>query len=160
MTDLSEPEVAEVARGDWLDREVTRRGRPDVVVAIHALRTGVAAIGCARRLGVRMVLATGGTDVRPGLQDPATARVACEVFTKADVVLVQARNQLDVIAETCGVEVLSRVHHLPTAVARMEPDREGAAAFRRQVGVDQGEALAVLVAGLRPVKGVLEAIEL
>lgn len=57
----------------WLESELGRAGSRDLIMAIHGLRTGPMAVQAAARLQLPIIIATGGTDIRPGLEDNETA---------------------------------------------------------------------------------------
>lgn len=70
IVDLSLAEVGNEAT--WLRDELGRDRVPDLLIAIHALRTGPAAVQVAGELGVPLAVMIGGTDIRPGLETAAT----------------------------------------------------------------------------------------
>jgi len=72
--------------------------RPSVVLAIHALRSRVA-VEAASQLGLPLVIATGGTDVVPGLEQDQSRELTCRAFGAADVILAQSGHQRGLIEQ-------------------------------------------------------------
>lgn len=78
--------------------EAMSDARPNVVVVIHAIR-GRVAVEAARALGLPLVIATGGTDVVPGLEGAESRTVACRSFGMADLILAQSSHQKGLIQQ-------------------------------------------------------------
>ena len=126
---------------------------PDLAILLHAYRTGRPWLESGAKRPFLVLLT--GTDVHQGLDDPEQRPWILRVFREAAVVAIQ--NPL-----TCAKlrrdypELGARLHYLPPGI-----ELGGAPyALRTLHGVPSETFLFFCPASLRPVKGVLELLEL
>lgn len=121
-------------------------GRPDIVHAFHALRSGPAAVAIASDLGAPVVVTLTGTDLRPSDVGASTGPL-CAVLDKARAVVVFDESMRDEVASTCGA---LDVVIIPQGFEALAPGDAGRG--REILAVDDDAVVFVMVAGLRPVK--------
>ena len=133
--------------------------RPDILLLIHAFRTGRQWLNSSRlrasqtRLPVAVLLS--GTDINEGLYDPLQAPIIEQVLAQADALLIQ--NPLE--AEHLRRHYPHWAAHLyeipPGIELGMEPYP-----LRHRHALNPEALLFLCPASIRPVKGVLELLEL
>ena len=127
--------------------------RPDATLLLHAWRSGRPWLESGGAAPFAVLLT--GTDVNLGLHDPAQAPGIEAVLARAAAILAQ---NAATVASLAGErpELAARLHHLPPGIVL------GNAPFplRERVPVPAGALRALCPAGIRPVKGVLELLEM
>ena len=144
---------AEVAPEPAAVAEEVAAFAPDLAILLHAYRTGRPWLEAGPKIPFLVLLT--GTDVHQGLDDPEQRPWILRIFREAAVVTIQ--NPL-----TCAAlrrdypELGSRLHYLPPGI-----ELGGAPyALRTLHGIPTETFLFFCPASLRPVKGVLELLEL
>lgn len=129
--------------------------RPEVVLLLHAFRTGAPWLQVEAARHIPFLVLLTGTDVNFGLSDPEQQPVIDRIFSAARGVLVQNRLLLQQVL-VARSSVAEKLHYLPPGV------RLGEAAYdlRRAAGVPVDRFLFFCPAGLRPVKQLLELVEM
>lgn len=145
--------LAEIAPEPTPVAEEVAAFAPDLAILLHAYRTGRPWLEAGAKLPFCVLLT--GTDVHQGLDDPEQRPWILRIFREAAVVTIQ--NPL-----TCATlrrdypELGSRLHYLPPGI-----ELGGAPyALRTLHGIPLEIFLFFCPASLRPVKGVLELLEL
>jgi glycosyltransferase involved in cell wall biosynthesis len=145
--------------GEALVRNVaaaTRRLRPALLHGHHALRTGPALAAT----GVPYVLSEGGTEFELLARDPSADAVWRDVCARAVLVLCATEASAAEWAAR-GAAPASRIRMLPRAVATLPPAvRVDDGPLRRAIGVAREAFVVLVVAGLRPGKDPLRAVEI
>ncbi len=127
--------------------------QPDLVLLLHAWRSGRPWLDTGSPLPFALLLT--GTDVNIGLHDKVQAPVIATVLERSAAILSQ--NQLTVATLSSDhPELAGKVHHLPAGISL------GSETFplRQKLGATPQECVLLCPAGIRPVKGVVELIEL
>ncbi len=128
---------------------------PDVTILLHAYRSGKPWLAGAKDLNIPCVVLLTGTDINHGLDDPEQIEIIHTIMHQAAFVLLQ--NPL-IIAE------LKTVHPaLTTNLRELTPGIVlGTAAYdlRSIHSLKKAQTLFLCPAGLRPVKGALELLEM
>lgn len=128
---------------------------PDVTILLHAYRTGKPWLQAAEGLNIPCVVVLTGTDINYGLDDPEQSEVIRTVMYQAAFVLLQ--NPLIAAELTAGhPELTANLRKLTPGIIL------GTTAYdlRNIHTLAAGQTLFLCPAGLRPVKGVLELLEM
>lgn len=126
---------------------------PDLAILLHAYRTGRPWLEAGAKLPFLVLLT--GTDVHQGLDDPEQRPWIRRVFREAAVVAIQNPLTFATLRRD-DPELGSRLRYLPPGI-----ELGGAPYALRQLhGVPPETFLFFCPASLRPVKGVLELLEL
>ncbi|PLX75153.1 MAG: hypothetical protein C0614_11230 [Desulfuromonas sp.] len=135
-------------------QRVRQQFDPDAVLLLHAFRSGRPWLESGLKPVPVLVLLT-GTDVNQGLDDPTQEAVINQVFVSAKFILLQNRKLIEVL-KCRRPELGHKIEYLPPGVSL------GNAPYpvRRQLGLDDDRALLLCPASVRPVKGVVELLEL
>jgi glycosyltransferase involved in cell wall biosynthesis len=128
---------------------------PDVAILLHAYRSGKPWLEAANKLKIPYVILLTGTDVNHGLDDPEQSEVIRTVMRRAAFVLLQ--NPL-IAAELVNShpELTGNLCVLSSGIILGNAPY----ALRRIHALDENKTLFLCPAGLRPVKGVLELLEM
>jgi glycosyltransferase involved in cell wall biosynthesis len=127
--------------------------RPELVLLLHAWRCGRPWLATGLSLPAAVLLT--GTDVNTGMIDPLQAPVIDTVLGGAAAILSQ--NPLTVAAlSRTRPELADRIHHLPPGIVL------GTTPFplKERLDLAPDKLLLLCPAGIRPVKGVVELIEM
>lgn len=137
---------------ETLRAAVTAAG-PELVLLLHAWRSGRPWLATGSPLPYAVLLT--GTDVNAGMTDPAQAPVIEMVLQRAAAILSQ--NPLTVAAlHREHPRLAARVHYLPPGLTLGDTPYP----LREQLMPDAGELLLLCPAGIRPVKGQVELLEM
>lgn len=128
---------------------------PEVAILLHAYRSGKPWLAAAKGLDIPFVVLLTGTDVNQGLHDPEQSGIIRTVLSQAAFSLLQ--NPL-IAADFCAShpELTSNLRTLTPGITL------GTApyALRSTHALPRQQVLFLCPAGLRPVKGVLELVEM
>ena len=127
--------------------------QPEAALLLHAWRSGRPWLEAGMRTPFAVLLT--GTDVHIGMRDQVQAPVIAEVLTRASAILSQ--NQLTVAELRAGhPELAGKLRYLPPGITF------GTARFplRNTLAASAREFVLLCPAGIRPVKGVLELLDL
>ncbi len=128
---------------------------PDLVVLLHAYRTGRPWLTVAKRHPLPFLVVLTGTDVHHGMDDPEQGPLIDEVFSKASAVVTQ--NPLTAKAlRRSRPDLVARLHYLPPGIELGEAPY----ALRQLHAIPEERFLFFCPASIRPVKGVLELLYL
>jgi len=141
-----------------LERTV-KEHKPDILLLIHAFRTGRQWLNSAKlracQAQLPLIVMLSGTDINEGLYDPLQGPVIEEVMDSADALLLQ--NPME--AQHLRTEFprwAERLHEIPAGIELgMEPYP-----LRTHHHLAADTLLFLCAASIRPVKGVLELLEL
>ena len=125
----------------------------ELVVLLHAWRSGRPWLAAGAPLPYAVLLT--GTDINLGLADPAQAPTIEAVLARAAAILAQDSATVDALR--AGRPALAaRIHYLPPGVSL------GTAPYpvRERLKLADSELLLLCPAGIRPVKRVVELLEL
>jgi len=145
--------IAETGGNDGLPLPVSTSAQPDATLLLHAWRSGRPWLASRMRSPYAVLLT--GTDVHIGMHDPVQAPVIAEVLTRAAAIISQ--NSLTVAAlRDEHPELAGKLRHLPPGTAL------GTARFplRTILAASARDFVLLCPAGIRPVKGVLELLDL
>lgn len=136
-------------------REELLNFNPDVTILLHAYRSGKPWQQASRGLGIPYLVVLTGTDVNHGLNDPEQSQTIAKIIRRASFTVLQ--NPL-IAAEFAinHVELSKNLHVLtPGILLGRSPY-----SLRSTLGITKDQTLFLCPAGLRPVKGVLELLEM
>ncbi|MGC9519080.1 MAG: glycosyltransferase [Desulfuromonadaceae bacterium] len=133
--------------------------QPDILILIHAFRTGRQWLNSpglrARHRALRVVVMLSGTDINEGLYDPLQGPVIKKVMHSADALLIQNPIEARQLREANPVWA-QHLHEIPPGIELgMEPYP-----LREKHHLSSASLLFLCPASIRPVKGVLELMEL
>ncbi|MDT8441787.1 MAG: glycosyltransferase [Desulfuromonadales bacterium] len=128
--------------------------RPAAVLLLHAWRSGLPWLQAGPPPLPMLVLLT-GTDLNQGLDSPEQAPVINEILARAAAVLLQNRCLLSALAAR-RPDLQEKLVYLPPGVALGNEPYD----LRRELGLPAGRRLLLCPASIRPVKGVVELLEL
>jgi glycosyltransferase involved in cell wall biosynthesis len=129
--------------------------RPDLVHLLHAYRAGRPWLdSCAEPLPPFVVTLT-GTDIHQGISTPEEGEVIREILRRAAAVISQNRLTVDELKNQ-PTEWADRVRYLPPGIVLGDAPYP----LRRLHGIATDAMLFLHPAGLRPVKGNLELLQL
>jgi glycosyltransferase involved in cell wall biosynthesis len=128
---------------------------PDVAILLHAYRSGKPWLDIKKDLNIPYVVALTGTDINHGLDDPKQGPVIRSVLQQSAFSLLQ--NPL-IAAEfsTTHPNLSENLCVLPPGITLGEATYD----LRNNHGLAKEKTLFLCPAGLRPVKGVLELMEM
>jgi L-malate glycosyltransferase len=129
--------------------------RPDIVHLLHAYRTGGPFLAGAPRLPLPFVVTLTGTDVSQGLESPVEGPMVRQVLQHASSVITQNSFTFDDLA-TSQTWLRQKLHYLPPGVTTGQTPY----ALRRNHDLPKDIPLFLHPAGIRPVKGNLELLQL
>ncbi|MFB3884025.1 MAG: glycosyltransferase [Thermodesulfobacteriota bacterium] len=135
------------------------RSKPDLIHLHHAFRTGQLLFGPSIDSminGRALVVSPGGTDIHLDTQEEDRRRIIIQVFEKARAIIAQSREMVQRIVE-CYPQFQNKILILPKSYCWMgeeEFDLRGAS------NCGPEDILFFFPAGIRPVKGNLEALYL
>jgi glycosyltransferase involved in cell wall biosynthesis len=129
--------------------------RPDLVHLLHAYRSGRPWLACRAESAAPCVVTLTGTDIHEGISILEEGAVIREVLQRAAAVITQNRITADELKNQ-PTAWASRVRYLPPGIVL------GASRYplRRLHGIATDALLFLHPAGLRPVKGNLELLQL
>lgn len=128
------------------------RFKPDIVHAHDAFRTGIQLLG----LRIPWVVSVSGEDMNVDMVEGDHAALVCEVYRRANRVLVPSSSSVDLLEQRIP-ESVGRIDIVPRAVRQMHT---GGTDLRRSLGIPRHRVLILLAGGLRPVKAQHRAISL
>lgn len=129
--------------------------QPDLLVLLHAYRLGKLWLQHKQQINCPVVVMLSGTDINEGLQHPQQATIIEKVLHQADGLM--AHNPLMIEALRCRYPELSpQLHYLPPAIEMGDGDYP----LREIIDCAADTVLFLCPASIRPVKGVIELIEL
>lgn len=131
----------------------TMAATPDVVLLLHAWRSGRLWLATAASLPYAVLLT--GTDINAGISDPEQAPVIAAVLDRAAAILAQDPATVETLRATWPA-LATRVHFLPPGISLGSTPYP----LREQLTLASDELLILCPAGIRPVKGVVELLEL
>lgn len=128
---------------------------PDVTMLLHAYRSGKPWLEAADDLNIPIVVLLTGTDINHGLDDPDQSTVIHTILHQAAFVLLQNPLLADELT-TSHPELTVNLRELTPGITL------GAAVYdlRKTHNLPKERTLFLCPAGLRPVKGVLELLEM
>jgi glycosyltransferase involved in cell wall biosynthesis len=126
---------------------------PDLVVLLHAYRTGRPWLAVALRHPLPFLVLLTGTDVHHGLDDPEQRPLIDEVLRRASMIVTQ--NPLTAAAlRRDRPDLTARLHYLPPGIELGEAPY----ALRQIHALPETRFLFLCPASIRPVKGILELL--
>lgn len=128
---------------------------PDVTILLHAYRSGMPWLKAAGGLDIPTVVLLTGTDVNHGLDDPKQQPAILSCLQQAAFILIQ--NPLLATEFSAGYpEFTANLRQLPAGI------RLGTESYplRARHHLSAEKTLFLCPAGLRPIKGVLELLEM
>jgi len=134
-------------------QSATTAAAPDLALLLHAWRSGRPWLATAAQLPYAVLLT--GTDVNVGLSDPVQAPVIAAVLDRAAAILAQDTAIVATLRASWPA-IAPRVHFLPPGISLGSDPYP----VREQLSLAGDEVLLLCPAGIRPVKGVLELLEL
>lgn len=126
------------------------RFKPDIVHAHDAHRMGLQLLG----LRTPWVVSVSGDDLHEGMIDAESGPLTCEVFRRAQRVLVPSAS-CGALLEERVPEVVGKLDLVPRS-AVLPP--EGGTDLRRSLGIPKRRFVALLPGGIRPAKGQMRAL--
>jgi len=136
-------------------RESLVAERPEIALLLHAYRSGRPWLEASTGLHIPYVVMLTGTDVNLGLDDPQQASLIRTVLMQAAAVLHQ--NPLLASELTAShPQTASRLQYVPAGIVLGKEPYP----LRLKHNLPPERALFLCPAGLRPVKGLIEALEL
>jgi len=134
---------------------VVQRVQPDLLLLLHAYRLGRLWLEQRAKILCPVLVMLSGTDINEGLQNPEQVGVIEEVLQRADGLI--SHNELTVATlKQSYPDVATRLHYLPAAIEL----GEGAYPLRQKLNIAESCVLFLCPASIRPIKGVLQLIEL
>lgn len=129
--------------------------RPDLVHLLHAYRSGRPWLACCAEPILPFVVTLTGTDIHHGISTPEEGKVIREILMRAAAVISQNRLTANEL-EKKPTEWAGRVRYLPPGIVL------GNALYplRQLHGIAPDARLFLHPAGIRPVKGNLELLQL
>lgn len=128
------------------------RFKPDLVHAHDAFRTGIGLLGLRRD----WVVSVSGEDFHHDMVENAHGPLVCEVFRRANRVLVPCDNNARAMEERVP-ETIGKIDVVPRGVKRLPTEGTD---LRRSLGIPRHRFLILLAGGLRPIKGQHRALSL
>lgn len=128
------------------------RFRPDIVHAHDAARMGIQLLG----LRIPWVVSVSGEDLHRDMLEDETGSLVCEVFRRANRILVPSESTNDLLEERVP-EVVGSIDVVPRAVT---PLSTSGTDLRRSLGIPRKRFLVLLPGGLRPIKAQHRAMSL
>jgi len=133
--------------------------KPDILLLIHAFRTGRqwlnSPLMCADATRIPVIVLLSGTDINEGLYDPMQAPIIERVLTQADALLIQNPLEAEYLRQHYP-HWAAHLHEIPPGIELgMEPYP-----LRQRHPLNPEALLFLCPASIRPVKGVLELLEL
>lgn len=129
--------------------------RPELVVLLHAYRSGRPWLRLPQAAAIPCVVVLTGTDVHGGLEDPEQGPVIEALLRRAAALVTQNRLTAERLRRT-RPELAGRLHILPPGIELGDAPYP----LRRRHGIAGELRLFLCPAGLRPVKGLLELLSL
>lgn len=126
---------------------------PELALLLHAWRCGRPWLASGLSLPAAVLLT--GTDVNNGMTDPVQAPVIDSVLAGAAAILSQNPLTVTALSRT-RPELADRIHHLPPGIVL------GTTPFplKERLDLAPDKLLLLCPAGIRPVKGIVELIEM
>jgi glycosyltransferase involved in cell wall biosynthesis len=129
--------------------------RPDLVHLLHAYRSGRPWLACGAEPLVPFVVTLTGTDIHHGISTPEEGEVIREILMRAATVISQNRLTANELKKQ-PTEWAGRVRYLPPGIVLGDAPYP----LRQLHGVEPDARLFLHPAGIRPVKGNLELLQL
>ncbi|MCK4507339.1 MAG: glycosyltransferase family 4 protein [Desulfuromonadales bacterium] len=128
---------------------------PDVTILLHAYRSGKPWLKAASNLSIPYVVLLTGTDVNHGLDDPDQIKTIHTIMRQAAFVLLQ--NPLIVAGiKAVHPKLTTNLRELTPGIVLGTVDYD----LRAVHSLEKQQTLFLCPAGLRPVKGVLELLQM
>lgn len=139
---------------DQLER-LTEEFAPDVVNLLHAFRSGKSWLACRQSRRIPLVVTMTGTDINHGLADPVQKPVILRILAEAKAIVTINTFAKKILARVFP-ELSPKLHHVPPATDL------GCTPFDllEQFNIPSHKVLFLHPAGIRPVKGNLELLEM
>jgi len=134
-------------------RQACRQFQPDIVLLLHAWRTGRVWLAAKEELPLPAAVLLTGTDIHGGINDPQQGPTIRAVLDTANLILSQNRLTVAALAATAWGP---RVKLLPPAVELGDEPYP----LRASHAIPADAVLFLHPAGIRPVKSNLELLEL
>lgn len=131
------------------------RFQPDLLLLLHAYRSGRPWLASRCQGQVPFLLLLTGTDIHQGLDLPEQRTIIQTVLKRAGGILIQNPLTLGALA-TRQPELAPRLHYLPPGIILGNAHYE----LRQAQGIPAEAVLFLHPAGVRPVKGNLELLQL
>lgn len=148
-------EVLETDLDPWRLEHAVARFQPELALLLHAYRSGRPWLAsCAQEPIPFLVLLT-GTDIHQGLELPAQRPTIQAVLQSAGAILLQNPLTLSQL-RTRHPELAPRLHYLPPGIALGDAPCN----LRQAHGIPTDAVLFLHPAGVRPVKGNLELLQM
>jgi glycosyltransferase involved in cell wall biosynthesis len=129
--------------------------RPDLVHLLHAYRSGRPWLACCPEPRLPIVVTLTGTDIHQDISTPGEGEVIREILQRAKAVISQNRLTADALRKQ-PAEWAGRVRYLPPGIVLGDAPYP----LRQLHGVAPDARLFLHPAGIRPVKGNLELLQL
>ena len=129
--------------------------QPEVLLLVHAYRTGKQWLQVRERWPVPTVVMLSGTDVNEGLLDVEQSLVIKQVLDQADAVVAQNQLLIDQF-KLSHSELSAQLYFVPPSIELGTDSYQ----LRKLHGIAEHAVLFLCPAGLRPVKGLVELLEL
>jgi len=126
---------------------------PDLVVLLHAWRTGRPWLEVAKRHPLPFLVVLTGTDVHHGMADPEQGLLIDEVLRRASAVVTQNRLTAEALRRD-RPDLAARLHYLPPGIELGESPY----ALRQRHAIPGDRFLFLCPASIRPVKGMFELL--
>ncbi len=145
-------DIMEAAPGEAFPAEALAALGPDIVHLLHAYRSGAPWLRSG--LHLPFVVTLTGTDIHQGIDDIDQGPVIREILRRAAAIITH--NRLTFAQLQKEPDLASRLHYLtPGIILGNEPF-----ALRERLGASPEEVIFLHPAGIRPVKGNLELLQL
>lgn len=128
---------------------------PDVANLLHAYRSGKPWLACGHPKSLPLVVTLTGTDVHHGLDDPAQKSIILRIMEDAGAIISINASTKEALSRNFPA-FSPKLHHVPPAVEL------GNSPFnlRERYHIPRDTPLFLHPAGIRPVKGNLELLEM
>ncbi len=135
--------------------EIVQQSQPDLLLLIHAYRSGWQFIQARHKINLPIVVMLSGTDVNEGLVDARQAIIIEQVMTYADALLSHNLLQIAQLQHS-HPQLAQRLHYIPPAIEL------GHAPYplRQRHHFSDDVLVFLCPASVRRVKGLLELVEL
>lgn len=128
---------------------------PDVVNLLHAFRSGTFWLASRYAKTIPMVVTLTGTDINHGVDNPAQKPIIQQIMTEAGAIITIRATTKETLSRDFP-EHSSKLHHIAPAVDFGQRPFD----LRRKCHIPRHVVLFLHPAGIRPVKGNLELLEM
>ena len=130
------------------------KDQPELLLLLHAYKTGKPWL-CLHDCSIPALVLLSGTDVNDGLHCPQQREIISLVLQQAAAVLIQ-NPLLEQLLRRDFPHLCSNLYHLPPAALLGEAEYP----LRSRHEIADGTVVLLCAAGIRPVKGLVELIEM